>query len=155
MSRQILALTFFTALGVAMAETPTRVGIALDFGPVVLTSGQSLRLCANNLFGDKSIKVRFLILDATTGRAVAHQDTTLAVGHGACYAHDNAAVPGVAAVSTQTLIGLLVPADPLLNWSSPLSLGVTSGQIVELASSKTTSFLPAVQRFNVILPAVQ
>ena len=158
MKTTLFALVF--GAGLATAQTPARVAVAMDFGPVPVGPGQSLRLCANNLYQENSVRIRFLIVDAVTGRPVVHQDSSLAKGQGTCFVYDVAAgvagtAPTAGGSATRTLIGLLIPADPQLNWTSPFSIGVSSAQVVETGTARTAGFLPAVQRFNVVLPAVQ
>ena len=130
------------------AEPGARVGVAIDFGPVTLVPGQAMQLCASNLYDDSPVVIRFLFVDAISGRVVEQRDITVPGRQGSCATHD------VRGATTSTLIGLLAPPPNARGgWDRVLTLGTTSGQVVE--GRKATVFVPAVQRFNVIVPAVQ
>ena len=134
-----------------LAFAPTFAAeLANSFGPINVVPGQTLRLCANNTYGDETIGVRFMFVDASTGRVVEFHDATLTAGQGTCFSAQ------ATATSTRSLIGLLTPAPNARGgWDRPVTVGAVAGHLVEVATGKTAVFLPAVQRFNVILPAVQ
>jgi len=50
-----IALTLFIILPLFAADSATRVGIAVDIGPVTLAPGQSLRRCASDIYGDTAV----------------------------------------------------------------------------------------------------
>jgi hypothetical protein len=165
-----LSLAVVSPGAAAPGKKGRKFGTATAFGPVALGATQGLRLCHANTLGDKTQDVEWVFFavpapvpivqpPATDGLPVAAAGRlafTLPPGTGNCadFVPADAQVP-----EGSSIIAVLIGLKPGLGiGASAMNDIASSAQLTDLTGGTPVpigALLPAVQKANVVLPAVQ